>query len=43
MKSYTIHFIRHGMTAENQRGAYMGSKDVPLSAKGIEMLKKFLR
>lgn len=40
MKSYQIHLIRHGLTKENEDGAYIGSTDVPLSAKGIEKLKQ---
>lgn len=41
MKSYQIHFIRHGMTAENTAGAYIGTTDVPLSIAGIEKLKTY--
>lgn len=40
MKSYQIHLIRHGMTAENTKGAYIGSTDVPLSSNGMEKLTK---
>lgn len=38
MKSYEIHFIRHGITSENLQGAYIGSTDVPLSANGTQAL-----
>lgn len=34
MKSYNIHFIRHGEIAETQNGAYIGVTDVSLSDKG---------
>ncbi len=39
MKSYTIHFIRHGAAQETKQGAYIGTKDVPLSERGISELK----
>lgn len=38
MKSYTIHFIRHGLTAENLEGRYIGHTDVPLSEEGRAQL-----
>lgn len=41
MKSYQIHLIRHGMTAENLKGAYIGITDVPLSKKGIDKLREY--
>ncbi len=34
MKSYNIHFIRHGEIAETHSGAYIGITDVSLSEKG---------
>ncbi len=34
MKGYRISVIRHGMTDANQKGIYIGSTDLPLSAKG---------
>lgn len=34
LKSYIIHFIRHGMTAGNEEGRYIGSTDLPLSPLG---------
>lgn len=39
MKSYTIYLIRHGMTAENLEGRYIGHTDVPLSEEGKEQLE----
>ena len=41
MKTYQIHLIRHGLTDENEKGKYIGSTDVPLSQKGIALLKKY--
>lgn len=41
MKSYYIHFIRHGMTAEDNKGKYIGITDIPLSKDGIDNLKKY--
>ncbi len=40
MKSYQIHFIRHGACEETRKGAYVGTKDVPLSEEGKKELKK---
>ncbi|MBQ3969318.1 MAG: histidine phosphatase family protein [Clostridia bacterium] len=40
MKSYNIHFIRHGACEETAKGIYVGTKDVSLSQEGIEELKK---
>lgn len=40
MKSYNIHFIRHGEIAETKNGAYIGVTDVSLSEKGRAELKK---
>ena len=39
MKSYQIHFIRHGITAANAEGRYVGVTDTPLSQEGIDKLK----
>lgn len=39
MKTYQIHFIRHGLTKENFNGQYIGATDVPLSIEGIDKLK----
>lgn len=38
MKSYVIHFIRHGAVDETLRGKYIGSTDVHLSEKGRKNL-----
>ena len=40
MKSYIIHFIRHGAIDETLSGKYSGTTDVPLSDKGKMDLKK---
>ena len=34
MKSYTIHFLRHGKIDETLKGAYIGTTDVSLSESG---------
>ena len=39
MKSYIIHFIRHGITEANLDGRYIGITDVPLSSVGIDQLE----
>lgn len=39
MKSYYIHFIRHGAIAETKQGAYIGVTDVALSEEGVKELK----
>lgn len=39
MKSYQIHFIRHGATVEDNKGKYIGRSNVQLSQQGIEDLK----
>ncbi len=39
MKSYTIHLLRHGAAEEIKQGAYIGTKDVPLSELGVRELK----
>ncbi len=38
MKSYNIHFIRHGEIAETKGGAYIGVSDVSLSEEGRQQL-----
>lgn len=39
MKNYRLHFIRHGLTASNRRGAYAGRRtDVELAPEGIREL-----
>ena len=40
MKSYIIHFIRHGAIDETLLGKYIGTTDVPLSDKGRLDLKR---
>lgn len=39
MKSYYIHFIRHGAIEETKQGAYIGVTDPSLSEEGIKELK----
>ncbi|XOQ44859.1 MAG: Alpha-ribazole phosphatase [Clostridium sp.] len=43
MKSYTVHFIRHGTTEGNEQGRYIGSTDLPLSARGAEHLRTLMK
>lgn len=38
MKGYRISVIRHGMTAANENGIYIGRTDYPLSNKGAAEL-----
>lgn len=38
MKTYKIHLIRHGKTAANQQGLYIGRTDLPLSPEGLKEL-----
>ncbi len=38
MKNYKFHLIRHGMTEANEKGLYLGSTDLPLSAVGLRDL-----
>ncbi len=38
MKSYNIHFIRHGAVEDTLKGKYIGSTDVHLSEKGKKSL-----
>lgn len=40
MKSYVIHFIRHGSIDETLSGKYIGTTDAPLSDKGKMALRK---
>lgn len=39
MKTYQIHFLRHGITDGNINGQYIGSKDLPLNEIGIKEIK----
>lgn len=43
MKSYTICFIRNGMTEANLDGRYIGHTDVPLCAEGLQQLEELKR
>ncbi|XOQ47311.1 MAG: Alpha-ribazole phosphatase [Eubacteriales bacterium] len=43
MKSYTIHFIRHGLTEGNLLGQYIGSTDLPLADEGVAQLENLKR
>lgn len=38
MKGYRISVLRHGLTEANEKGIYIGSTDMPLSAKGASEL-----
>ncbi len=38
MKTYKIHLLRHGMTAANDDGRYIGKTDLPLSPEGLAAL-----
>ena len=40
MKSLTIHLIRHGATAANQVGQYVGITDLPLTLESADQLEK---
>ncbi|NMA06554.1 MAG: histidine phosphatase family protein [Ruminococcaceae bacterium] len=42
MKTFKIHFIRHGITRANEEGLYCGTTDVPLSSKGRSQLTDLL-
>lgn len=42
MKSYIIHFIRHGSIDETLSGKYIGTTDVPLSDKGKQNLENLI-
>lgn len=39
LKTYTLHFIRHGMTTGNAEGRYVGHQDLELSLPGREELE----
>lgn len=41
MKSYYIHFIRHGAINPTLQGRYIGMTDVPLSDKGKNEIRKY--
>ncbi len=38
MKTYKIHLLRHGLTAANDDGRYIGKTDLPLSPQGLAAL-----
>lgn len=40
MKTYKIHFIRHGLTEANAEGKYIGVTDIPLSSVGVAELEE---
>ena len=40
MRSYLIHFIRHGLTEANKQGRYAGFTDYPVCEEGISELLK---
>ena len=40
MKTYRIHFIRHGITQDNIEGVYCGITDTPLCEDGKDQLRK---
>ncbi len=40
MKTYKIHFIRHGLTKSNIDGRYIGRTDEPLSPEGIAQIQQ---
>lgn len=39
MKTYQVHFIRHGITEGNLKGQYIGSTDLPLCAEGMAEIR----
>lgn len=40
MKTFNIHFIRHGITEANMSGAYIGATDISLAQEGILKLNR---
>ena len=40
VKTYKIYLIRHGMTEANDKGLYVGKRDLPLSPSGLTHLLK---
>ena len=42
MKTYKLHFIRHGLTEGNKQGYYVGTKDLPVCDEGIMEINKIL-
>ncbi|MCM1364728.1 MAG: histidine phosphatase family protein [Faecalibacterium sp.] len=43
MKTYQLHIIRHGLTAGNLEGLYIGHTDVPLCEDGIAQIEEMKR
>lgn len=43
MKTYQLHIIRHGLTAGNLDGLYIGHTDVPLCEDGIAQIEEMKR
>ena len=43
MKTYKIHFIRHGMTSANISGKYNGREDLPLCDEGREEIEEYVQ
>lgn len=41
MKSYYLHFIRHGETAGNAEGRYIGRTDLPLTLESARQLRNY--
>ena len=39
VKTYTLHFIRHGLTTGNEEGRYVGHQDLELSLQGEDELR----
>lgn len=42
MRTYRVHFIRHGLTKGNLEGRYIGSTDLPLCQQGVEQLEDLI-
>ena len=40
MVTYKLHLIRHGMTAGNRDGRYVGRMDIPVCAEGMQELER---
>ena len=40
MRSYKIHFIRHGFTKANLNGQYIGITDMPVCEEGFAQLEE---
>lgn len=42
MVTYQLHLIRHGMTAGNRDGRYVGRMDIPVCSEGVQELERLL-